>query len=279
MRRLEEACLSTHHCLGFNTNGILKHSIRPPGEWVRWAGPQYTEHGLFVFGELSSVFSCCPPSVTHTHTHTHTHQHTHKHQHTHTHTHTHTPDIDYCSLDVEQCPPHSRCQKHSRGNYSCACQQPWVTAHDNTCVQHEEQVHIILSADPDHIPGLVGVVSSTLRHTPNPQRLMFHIVFIGAERTLIDSYLCCYGYKHHSQIEVVLFDSSMFEESIKVYSHIEDVGNLASIGNFARFYFHSLFPGLKRAIYLDVDTVVMGDIGEVWEQLVATDKLMVAAPR
>ena len=51
VERLEEACLSTHHCLGFNTNGILKHSIRPPGEWVRWAGPRYTQHGLFVLGE------------------------------------------------------------------------------------------------------------------------------------------------------------------------------------------------------------------------------------
>ena len=108
---------------------------------------------------------------------------------------------------------------------------------------------------------------------------MFHVVFIGTERTLIDSYLCCYGYIHHPQIEVILFDVSMFEESIKVYSRIEDVGNLASLGNFARFYFHSLFPDLGRAIYLDVDTVVMGDIGEVWEQLVTTDKLVLAAPR
>lgn len=49
--RLERACSSTHHCLGFNTNGILKHSLRPPESWIRWAGSKHSEHGLYVLGE------------------------------------------------------------------------------------------------------------------------------------------------------------------------------------------------------------------------------------
>ena len=52
VERVREACLSTRHCLAFNTNGILKDSLRPPRGWVRWAGPEYPEHGLYVLGEI-----------------------------------------------------------------------------------------------------------------------------------------------------------------------------------------------------------------------------------
>lgn len=66
---------------------------------------------------------------------------------------------------------------------------------------------------------------------------------------------------------------------VRVYSRPEDVGNLASPANFARFQFHTLFPRLRWAIYLDADTVVRGDIAQVWRRLVGSRKLMVAVPR
>ena len=122
------------------------------------------------------------------------------------------------------------------------------------------------------------MVNSTLSHTLYPERIVFHIVFTG-ERAIIDSYLRCYGYKDHPQIDIVTLDSSMIKEPIKVYSRVSDVGNLASLGNFARFYFHLLFPELSHAIYLDVDVIVLGDVVEIWNQLVAMDTLIVAAPR
>ena len=59
----------------------------------------------------------------------------------------------------------------------------------------------------------------------------------------------------------------------------EVVGNLAGAANFARFLLPSLFPGLSRALFLDVDTVVLGDIAEVWKLLASTDMMMVAVPR
>ncbi len=53
LEELRDVCLSTRHCLAFNTNGILKDSLRPPNVWGRWAGPQYPQHGLYVLGETS----------------------------------------------------------------------------------------------------------------------------------------------------------------------------------------------------------------------------------
>ena len=43
---VEEACRATHHCLAYNTNGILKHSLQPPQQWVQWT--DNPEHGLYV---------------------------------------------------------------------------------------------------------------------------------------------------------------------------------------------------------------------------------------
>ncbi len=51
LEELKLACLNTHHCLGFNTNGILKHTLQPPEKWSRWAGQKNSQHGLYVLGE------------------------------------------------------------------------------------------------------------------------------------------------------------------------------------------------------------------------------------
>ena len=147
---------------------------------------------------------------------------------------------------------------------------------DLSCVL--TNIHVILSTDSEQLPGLVGVVNSTLSHTLYPERIVFHIVYVG-NRAVIDSYLSCYGYKDHPQIDIVTLDSGMIKEPIKVYSRVSDVGHLASLGNFARFYFHQLFPELSHAIYLDIDVIVKGDVVEIWNQLVATEMLIVAAPR
>ena len=41
-----EVCRHVDHCLAYNSNGILKHSLLPPQQWVRWTtDPQ---HGLYV---------------------------------------------------------------------------------------------------------------------------------------------------------------------------------------------------------------------------------------
>ena len=81
------------------------------------------------------------------------------------------------------------------------------------------------------------------------------------------------------QLEVVEGGAGDLGRLVRVYSRPEDVGNLASQANFARFQFHTLFPRLHRAIYLDADTVVRGDIAQVWRRLVESRKLLVAVPR
>ncbi len=81
------------------------------------------------------------------------------------------------------------------------------------------------------------------------------------------------------QLDLVALDLSWLEGQIHVYSRPEQVGNLASAANFARFYFHRLFPRLSRAVYLDADTLVVGDVSEFWRRVRETDQLLVTVLR
>lgn len=105
------ACFAT----GFNSNGILKHSLRPPHQWVRWTN--HPSLGLHVLGEHSLCFTlldCIPIVIS-------------------------LPDVDYCSLSVEQCPPHSHCARHHPGNYSCACDPGWRRRRGEECERGGEE--------------------------------------------------------------------------------------------------------------------------------------------
>ena len=202
-------------------------------------------------------------------------------------------DINYCALDLEECPAHSRCSRHAPANYSCVCEAPYSlnTDKDNNnnnaiCIRQKpdlsiatDLIHIIISVDHEHFPGLLGVVNSALSHASQPERLKFHVVLSDVEKSILLSYLGCYGYKDHPQLEVTKLNTDWLKGRIKVYTDAGTVGNLASLANFGRFLFHEHFPELSRAVYLDADTAVLGDIGEFWERLLSTDQLLLAVPR
>ena len=40
-----------------------------------------------------------------------------------------------------------------------------------------------------------------------------------------------------------------------------------------------LFPSLSHILYLDADTVVQADVTPLWDQLIQSDQLFIAAPR
>ena len=156
---------------------------------------------------------------------------------------------------------------------------------DGSCTRRQlnrerETIHVIISVDRTHFPGLVGVVNSALSHARQPERLKFHIVLSDIDdESVLWSYLRCYGYEGHAQLEVTKLNTDWLRGRVKVYTDTERVGNLASLANFGRFLFHEHFPHLSRAIYLDADTLVLGDVGEFWDKLSATSQTALAVPR
>lgn len=81
------------------------------------------------------------------------------------------------------------------------------------------------------------------------------------------------------QLEIVEVSSAAVSPLRHVVDSPDIVGNLASAANFARFQLPELFPRLHHALYLDIDTVVQGDVAEVWHYLLASRKMMVAVSR
>ena len=78
---------------------------------------------------------------------------------------------------------------------------------------------------------------------------------------------------------MVEFNTSWLQGLVHVQLPIEAVGNLASEANFARFWFARLFPGLKRALYLDADVVVQSDISLLWGSVASSQQLLAVVER
>jgi len=197
---------------------------------------------------------------------------------------------------MERCPPFSRCHRLSPGKFDCRCSAPYTMnpSHSSCVLQppppptsldacaEQRDVHIILSLDREALPGLLPLIHSLLaHHTPSSsQSLHFHVLISGLTEAQLLEYISCYHtLPDHVTLEVVQLDPSLLDGLIKVYTSPDQTGNLASPANYARFFFHRLFPSLKRVLYLDMDVIVQADVRELWEELCLSQNLILAAPR
>ncbi|CAI8046779.1 UDP-glucuronate 4-epimerase 4 [Geodia barretti] len=232
---VEKACRRTPHCLAYNTNGILKHSLQPPQQWVQWTDT--SGHGLYVL------------------------------------------DIDYCQMGLEQCPAHSQCDRSAPGNFSCQCVPPYQSSGAGGCeMPSTQEISLILSLDKHHLDGVPALLHSLWQHTSKADQLRVYIVAVDMSSTAVLSYLKCHQISSLS-VEVMELASAAVSPLRRVVDSPDTVGNLASAANFARFMLPHLFPQLHYAVYLDTDTLVLGDVAEVWSHLISSNKMMVAVPR
>jgi UDP-glucuronate 4-epimerase len=234
---VEEACRRTPHCVAYNTNGILKHSLRPPQHWTHWTDS--SDHGLHVL------------------------------------------DVDYCQMALEQCPAHAHCLRSAPGNYSCQCVSAYQPSHSGGCepsFQQPQEISVVFSLDQHHLLGLPAVLQSLQQHTSRVDQLRVYIIAVDMSRATVLSYLACHQLASH-QVEVLELASSAVNPLRRVVDPPDVVGNLASAANFARLQLPEIFPQLHYGLYLDTDTVVQGDIAEVWHHLLSSNKMMVAVPR
>ena len=141
-------------------------------------------------------------------------------------------------------------------------------------------IHVILSTDHTHLPGVLALISSIIANTASSKRLKLHMVLADISEEAFTQYLHCFpSFPRHMIHNIVQLDPHLLTGRIHVQASVQTAGNLSSLANFARFFFHELFPTVRKALYLDVDTIVQGDIAELWSQLESSDQLMMAAPR
>lgn len=141
-------------------------------------------------------------------------------------------------------------------------------------------IHVILSTDHTHLPGVLALISSIIANTASSQRLQLHMVLADISEEAFTQYLHCFpSFPRHMIHDIVQLNPHLLTGRIHVWTPVQIVGNLSSLANFARFFLHELFPTVSKALYLDVDTIVQGDIAELWRQLESSDQLLMAAPR
>ncbi|XP_070543491.1 uncharacterized protein [Ptychodera flava] len=127
-------------------------------------------------------------------------------------------------------------------------------------------IDIVTATDPTHISGVPALINSILRNTKRPDDVRLHIVMCGDSAEFMESYLRCHGFKvDPRKIEIVSFSKYMVDPKTYLLWEKSLANELdKGVCNYAWNYFHRLFPDLKRAFYISVDSIVQAPIEELW---------------
>lgn len=154
--------------------------------------------------------------------------------------------------------------------------------------------HVVLLTD--NVLAASVVVSSTIKSSSIPERLVFHIVTDKKTYTAMHAWFAVnsvnsavlevrglhqYDWSHEVNIGIKemieihrlicshKLDSMKMENIPNKYEHEKDLQHLrpscTSLLNHLRIYIPELFPDLNKIVFLDDDTVVQHDLSSLWE--------------
>eukprot|EP00048_Salpingoeca_helianthica_P017821 m.239166 g.239166 ORF g.239166 m.239166 type:complete len:1465 (-) comp22368_c0_seq1:77-4471(-) len=248
--QLQAECLRHPKCVAFTSNGFLKHSLPLARDWS--TSPLVT---LYV------------------------------------------ADIDHCALQTEGCFEHSTCVKTRPGQHDCMCVAPYrlvntagratagaarswechlpLSPSTPLSLAPRPTIPIVFCVDDSDIEGVAAAIqsiwqhdtagavsiivahaftrpsspSSQSPHSTSPLSITQQLLCRGLNSTLLND---------SRRFRVVEVDMSKEIAEIAVFGDASAVGNLAAIGNFARFHMHQ-FISSDYAIYADSDLVFLED--------------------
>jgi len=136
---------------------------------------------------------------------------------------------------------------------------------DNTplgkrCMQGRDKdcIQVVIAANGPYLVPLMACMNSMLQHTT--RIIGFHLLIAEGETAILETpVLELVGGR---LVEFVEFNTDRVQSLIKVWKGLNRHSNAL---NHARFYLPELFPSLSTTIYLDPDTIVKADIGEIWD--------------
>ncbi|KAL6043266.1 Pectate lyase [Balamuthia mandrillaris] len=129
-----------------------------------------------------------------------------------------------------------------------------------------DTIHVVVAVNKEYQAGLLALLRSIGKNTPHPQAVMVHVILCnkkdgeGGEDALwaVGQEILCEGCP---PVEVTVFH---LEKSIKEKLNNKYREELNEESNYARLFLHVLFPSLKKVIWLDSDTLALGDLRELW---------------
>lgn len=118
----------------------------------------------------------------------------------------------------------------------------------------EEDIPVVIAASEDRLGGAIAAINSIQHNTRS--NVIFYIVTLNGTADHLRSWLSS-GNLKSIRYKIVNFDTKLLEGKVK---EDPDQGESIKPLTFARFYLPILVPRAKKAIYMDDDVIVQGDI-------------------
>ena len=145
--------------------------------------------------------------------------------------------------------------------------------------QRGATVDVVVSLDKKYFAQVVVMMNAILKNTKSA--VHFHVVAHEIDPSIVRRYVQCFQLPPHN-LEVVPFESDLVNDVFgPKYKKYKKYGTKAvqKDSNYVRILLHRLFPKLSRALYLDIDIIVQGDILELWNLLSDSKKLISTVSR
>ena len=142
-------------------------------------------------------------------------------------------------------------------------------------------IHIIIMVDRKMKEGLPVVLASVLRNTNHT--VIFHIGFCQeGDDIYLKQYLSCFRipklrerYLDFVKISQEKLMDSLFRDYLEITTGVHE--SLGSCSDLLRLKSHRIFPSLDKALWFDVDMLVLGDVAELWTTTMDSDKWIYVA--
>ncbi|GBO53659.1 hypothetical protein APA_1607 [Pseudanabaena sp. lw0831] len=131
------------------------------------------------------------------------------------------------------------------------------------------KIDLVFSVNLGYLLGLLATVNSIIQNTAQPERLRFNIIIPKGEMQLFENELPKY---FHNSVSEFRLKEYVPTEAVQDYISQKYKPSSADRTNalymlFARLFLGSIFPEMKKVIYLDTDIVVVDDIALLYDSM------------
>ncbi|XP_007907052.1 glycosyltransferase 8 domain-containing protein 1 [Callorhinchus milii] len=129
---------------------------------------------------------------------------------------------------------------------------------DDRSERSDEEIAIVMPAVEERLGGVIAAMNSI--YSNSKSNVVFHLVTTNTTVGHLRSWLQIEELKG-IKYKILEFNTSVLDGKVPIGG---DETNLKPL-MFARYYLPTLVPGLQKAIYLDDDVIIQGDIRELYE--------------
>ena len=144
-----------------------------------------------------------------------------------------------------------------------------------------ENVHVVYASDDEQLLYTLTSAKTVIEHSSDPKRVFIHIFHRPSSESSLRSAVDCYFPLHTRQAKIMLHSAQENDVNIDFLVRSKSDQRLANVFNFLRIYLYRLLPDVEKVLYLDIDTVVLGDVSTLFHAHLrdGTDKFIAVARR